>query len=348
MKISRILILLMIIVGIAVAVAGMQDAYAGQTNETTKKLVQASVDGNIEAVKQLIGKGADVNAKLGEGATALMSASCNGHIDVVRLLIDKGADVNAELRGGGSAFMLAAEKGNAEIMKLLLDKGANVDVNKRDARGGTLLIWASGQGYTDIVKIMLDKGADVNAKTKQGVTALMVASYKGVPEIIKLLLDKGADVKAKDVNGRSALTLASSEGHADIVKLLGATEGKQSSYMPYLLAAINYSDTSKSSAIIYNSDDADKSLFVSFGDVLGKFIVKKINTDSVELLNAEDSTTHILTIDKTKPILIKSAVGAEKLKVGDEIGKFWVTDITTDSIRLLNDEDGSAQILKLK
>ncbi len=58
-------------------------------------LFKAAIYGDAEAVKSLLAKGADVNAKDKGGGTALMMAINNNHAGVVRLLIDKGADVNA-------------------------------------------------------------------------------------------------------------------------------------------------------------------------------------------------------------------------------------------------------------
>ncbi|MDP7585905.1 MAG: ankyrin repeat domain-containing protein, partial [Verrucomicrobiota bacterium] len=53
--------------------------------------------GNIEAVKQHLVAGTDVNAKSkGNGWTPLHHAALKGQKEVVELLIEKGADVNAK------------------------------------------------------------------------------------------------------------------------------------------------------------------------------------------------------------------------------------------------------------
>ena len=56
--------------------------------------------GNIEAVKQHLAAGADVNAKneAKGGWTPLHFAAGNGHKEVAELLIASGADVNAKAR----------------------------------------------------------------------------------------------------------------------------------------------------------------------------------------------------------------------------------------------------------
>ena len=63
-------------------------------------LIQATKDGNIEAVKQHLAAGADVNARDANGLTPLHGAAFLGEKEIVELLIAKGADVNAKANGG--------------------------------------------------------------------------------------------------------------------------------------------------------------------------------------------------------------------------------------------------------
>lgn len=44
----------------------------------------------------LLARGADVKARDGAGVTALVNAALAGDLDSLRAMIDKGADVNAE------------------------------------------------------------------------------------------------------------------------------------------------------------------------------------------------------------------------------------------------------------
>ena len=54
----------------------------------------AAKEGNIEAVKQHLDAGTDVNAKNEFGLTPLHRAASRGHKEIVELLIANGADVN--------------------------------------------------------------------------------------------------------------------------------------------------------------------------------------------------------------------------------------------------------------
>ena len=57
---------------------------------------EAARTGNIEAVKQHLADGADVNVKDKSGSTPLRLAAEFGHKEVAELLITKGADLNAK------------------------------------------------------------------------------------------------------------------------------------------------------------------------------------------------------------------------------------------------------------
>jgi hypothetical protein len=88
-------------------------------------LHSAASQGEINVVRDLLDKGADVNEW--HGFTPLMSAAGKGHANVVKLLIARGADVNTMSQRGASALGYAAISGNTGMLKLLVDHGANVD-----------------------------------------------------------------------------------------------------------------------------------------------------------------------------------------------------------------------------
>ena len=117
---------------------------------------EAAEEGNIEAVKQHIAAGTDVNAKdeerseLGElrGWTPLFFAARNGSDELAELLIDKGADVNAKDKDGWTPLHLANYK---EIAELLIDKGADINAKTKDTRA-TPLDWANGKEIADLLR----------------------------------------------------------------------------------------------------------------------------------------------------------------------------------------------------
>ena len=98
---------------------------------------EAARTGNIEAVKQHLAAGTDVNAKGYGGSTPLQYAA---NKEIAELLIAEGADVTAKGENGHSALHWAALNGNKEIAQLLIANGA--DVNAKDDEGDTPLDWA--------------------------------------------------------------------------------------------------------------------------------------------------------------------------------------------------------------
>ena len=87
-------------------------------------IVEAARTGNIEAVKQHLAAGTDVNAGNKDGFTSLSMAAANGHKEVVKLLIAKGADVNAKNMFGETALGSAVRLKQPETAELLRKHGA--------------------------------------------------------------------------------------------------------------------------------------------------------------------------------------------------------------------------------
>ena len=81
----------------------------------------AGRDGNIEAVKQHLTAGTDVDARDAEDKTPLQHAAYWGHKEIAELLIAKGADVNAKDNTGTTTLDWAKYK--PEIADLLRKHG---------------------------------------------------------------------------------------------------------------------------------------------------------------------------------------------------------------------------------
>ena len=86
-------------------------------------LFEAADRGNIEAVKQHIAAGTDVNAKDVRGWTPLLYAAQEGHNQVVELLIENGADMNQWEKGGETPLDLTNLHPETETADLLRKHG---------------------------------------------------------------------------------------------------------------------------------------------------------------------------------------------------------------------------------
>ena len=85
---------------------------------------EAAGNGDIEAIKQHLAAGTDVNAKDGGGWTPLFYAAFSGRTEVAELLIAEGVDVNAKDNLGTLRY--AASGGHKETVELLIANGADV------------------------------------------------------------------------------------------------------------------------------------------------------------------------------------------------------------------------------
>jgi ankyrin repeat protein len=153
----------------------------------------------------------------------------------IRELVKRGADVNARLttgRGGlgkfnlkgVTPFFMASSTADITYMKLLVELGANPAMTNID--GCTPLIAACGIGVgsaaanevageepevLEAAQYLLKLGADVNVVDANGETAMHGAALKNLPKVINFLANHGAKVEVwnqKDSFGSTPLMFA--------------------------------------------------------------------------------------------------------------------------------------------
>lgn len=143
--------------------------------------------------------------------TILMLAVKRKQIEIVKALLARGADVNSNSGGVDleSALMLASSDGNIDLINLLLAAGAQV--NALDIYDESALLKAAGRSQgihtdknLDAVNILLAAGANPNASSYFGETPLISAAKDNNGKIVKALLLAGADPSIKDKSGKTA------------------------------------------------------------------------------------------------------------------------------------------------
>jgi uncharacterized protein len=180
----------------------------------------ACENGSALIVEKVLKADGNPNSALLSGETALMTCARTGNVDAVKSLLARRADVNAtERRRGQTALMWAVEQGHLDVARTLIENGANV--NARSKSGFTPLLFAAQENNFKMAEILLAAGADVNAATSAptspagppaGTTALLVAESAGYEPLALYLLAKGADPNTADNNGTSALHYAVRKG----------------------------------------------------------------------------------------------------------------------------------------
>ncbi|KAI3529843.1 hypothetical protein CSPX01_15222 [Colletotrichum filicis] len=135
-------------------------------------LSRAAFDGNLNTMKALIDKGAEVNPEnlKDHYGCPLIAAIIRGNPKCVRLLLERGADVNAMPEAGeyGSPLAAAVRSGNVDCARLLIQHGADAKAELRFGKYGTPLAAAVWSGDVDCARLLIEHGAEVNAHLEFG------------------------------------------------------------------------------------------------------------------------------------------------------------------------------------
>jgi ankyrin repeat protein len=200
--------------------------------DITQELSNAVIANDLDRVKFLAGKGADVNQVDNQGWTPLISAARQRHDKMVALLIELGADVN-KAHDGFTPLTAAVMRDHAPTVKVLVDKGA--DLQAPGPGGFPPLPLAIGENIYEVAKTLMEAGADGKAAAgEDDLTPLMIAAAQKAPaegaiflpsstrplDIAKGLLERGADVNAQSKEGMTALMIAAAHNNPPMIGLL--------------------------------------------------------------------------------------------------------------------------------
>lgn len=190
----------------------------------------AIVGGKVDALRLLIERGADVNARNADGRLPLHDCFELNHDDFAKILLEAGAVADAcaaaaygmnerlretlashpedanDLQTGNSPLGWAAYGHQPEAARILLQHGAIVERAPYDAKAwGPAAMVAS----KDVARVLLEHGADPNWRDEGGNTSIHCAIRSRIvgdpAEFVKLLVESGADVTLRNLDGRTAL-----------------------------------------------------------------------------------------------------------------------------------------------
>ena len=189
-------------------------------------LMWALASGHSQVARTLIEHDANINARSSGGFTPLLFATQQNDLDSVRLLLAKGADLNYATEEHGNALTVASASGHEALGLFLLEQGAEPD--RPEAHGVTALHYTMAQGLSlinslnydpayrvvppsmhDLAKALLAKGANPNARIMtrlrlgpddpstgmgmEGATPFFLAALGGDAEMLRVLAEYGAD-----------------------------------------------------------------------------------------------------------------------------------------------------------
>ena len=109
----------------AALLASSQVNVEARNAQDESPLMMAALKGNLEAVKALLARDADVNKTGWAPLHYAASAGSRQHVAIIALLLENHAYIDATSPNGTTPLMMAAQYGSNEAVQLLLDEGAD-------------------------------------------------------------------------------------------------------------------------------------------------------------------------------------------------------------------------------
>ena len=196
---------------------------------TSKTIVSTDGSGNTvlhyaadweyaSAIKTLLEKGVDINAKNANGETCIFNAAKSNNPQIIQLLVDGGASVRDRDNLGSTPLHIAVRWGAQKSAEKLIKLGINI--NAQNSAGKSPLAEAVIANKYDVTKYLLENGADPNSCDANGITILMDTIRAQNAEIVKLLLNYGANPNLQQINGQNAYHEAAYMGNIEIIVLI--------------------------------------------------------------------------------------------------------------------------------
>ncbi|CAM1510967.1 Fc.00g084800.m01.CDS01 [Cosmosporella sp. VM-42] len=174
--------------------------------------------GNVDACKQLIRAGCNLEAESERGRTAIYVASDTQKLPVVELLVHHGVDPNKPKYE--PPLQIAADVGNLELMKILLAGRISPNVDAKGETEETALGIAANYGDLPMVITLIDHGADPNLRSgmRTSNTPLQLALSGRHRKTVIELLKRGADPFPEHPKELSPFHTACFHGYIDVIE----------------------------------------------------------------------------------------------------------------------------------
>ncbi len=186
------------------------------SEEGNSLLYEMALRGQLDLVKVLCEKGADVEGKTSDlNRTALHAAAAEGHLEVVKYLIEKKVSLDAFDKNGLSALHLACANGSAGVVQALLEAKCQSSPSSGD--GNTPMHVACSKGHEKCVALLKQAKVRIDAENCLLKTPLHLAAEAGSYACVSLLLESCPDsvVVARDSAGKTALHYSLKAGDVD-------------------------------------------------------------------------------------------------------------------------------------
>ena len=171
---------------------------------------------NIDYLKALVVKGANINIKDSLGRPLIHKAIAN--LDFLKLLLlqDK-IDINAlDENLSRTVLHLAIEQNNFSVVAMLV-KDERINLNIKDSDGDTPLTLSVKKANLSMTNLLIDRGADPNIQDANGNTPISISIIKGLADIAQsLIMSPKIDLNIPNKDSNYPIHIAAINGFREI------------------------------------------------------------------------------------------------------------------------------------
>jgi ankyrin repeat protein len=147
--------------------------------------------------KELENKEFKINSQLSDGRTPIFTCVCNGNLEAVKYLIEKGADTEIkEYENGNTPLMAAITLGYTDIIVYLVSKKANIHATNNN--GDTPILFAALLGNMRLIMFLHQLGADINHTNNENISCILFAVGNVFYDIFKYLITNNVKLDIMD------------------------------------------------------------------------------------------------------------------------------------------------------
>jgi uncharacterized protein len=222
-----------------------------------QQLIKAAWDNDLRRARDLIAKGAEVNAKDNTVQSAYLISTSEGNLELLNLTLKHGADVDSKDSFNGTGLIRAADRGHADIAGRLVQ--ADVKINHINNLGWTalheaIILGDGSRRYVDTVRVLVAARADLQLPSQRDQISplehattkahneiaqvlgaaleadkpskrvanrrLLAAAERGDATAAALAIRAGANLETRDERGRTPLLLAATHDRLGVARLL--------------------------------------------------------------------------------------------------------------------------------
>lgn len=175
-------------------------------NDTAEFLTMAITNRQTELIKKIVAAGADVDEAMND-QRPLHIAICIDNIDAVKELIALGANINLKNKDDDNPLFLAIKLHKISIIDYLCKLKAT-NINDTNKNGDTPLIAAVRENSSAACEILLGHQADPDKQNNMGETAAILACSLNHHHCLNMLIKYGANLNLFDMTGRTPVTVS--------------------------------------------------------------------------------------------------------------------------------------------